>query len=115
MPFLPHHRSSVSDGSNRYLGGVLSPMRSRSIVAMFLFSAILLFGQAVDLGHNHNGDLQAQFDCDICLVTGSLSDALTAGEIGLEFSRDASFLQSGVASHVSFLAVPRQARAPPLS
>ncbi len=113
MPFSYNHRSSVSNGPNRYLGGVLSPKRSRSIAAMVLFSAILLFGQAVDLGHNHNGKLQAQFDCDVCLVTGSLSDALHTGEIGLDFSRNVNFMQSGTASHVSFFAVPHQARAPP--
>lgn len=114
MSFFSINRSS-SGGLNRSSGGVCSSKRLRSVAATVLFSAILLFGQSVDLGHNHDGDLQAQFDCDICLVAGSLSDALHAGEISLDFSRNASFVQSGVASHVSFLSVPRQARAPPLS
>ena len=92
---------------------MLSLKRSRSIAAMVLVSAIVLFGQAVDLGHNHNGKLKAQFDGDVCLVTGSLSDALHTGEIGLDFSRNVNFMQSGTASHVSFFAVPHQARAPP--
>ena len=89
--------------------------RPHSLVAAWLFSAVLLFAQAVDLSHNHAGDLQAQFDCDICLVTGSLSDALAAGEIGLDFSRDSVAIQGGITSLVSYAAVPRQARAPPIS
>lgn len=89
--------------------------RPLSLAAAWLFSAVLLFAQAVDLSHNHEGDLQAQFDCDICLVTGSLSDALAAGEIGLEVSSDSVAIQGGITSLVSYTAVPRHARAPPIS
>ena len=70
MPNLPKPMISLDrSGSKRPL----------SLAAAWLFSAVLLFAQAVDLSHNHEGNLQAQFDCDICLVTGSLSDALAAG------------------------------------
>ncbi len=115
MALLSNNSISVSGIPCRLSASLCSPKRLRSIAAMWLFSAILLFGQAVDLGHNHDGDLQAQFDCDICLVTGSLVDALGANAIGLDFSRDSIAFQEGVTSNVSYLAVPRQARAPPIS
>ena len=106
MPNLPKLTISLDrSGSKRPL----------SLAAAWLFSAVLLFAQAVDLSHNHEGDLQAQFDCDICLVTGSLSDALAAGEIGLEVSSDSVAIQGGITSLVSYTAVPRHARAPPIS
>ena len=106
MPSLPKPTISLDrSGSKRPL----------SLAAAWLFSAVLLFAQAVDLSHNHAGDLQAQFDCDICLVTGSLSDALAAGEIGLEVSSDSVAIQGGITSLVSYAAVPRHARAPPIS
>ena len=89
--------------------------RLRGAAVTWLFSAVLLFGQAVDLGHNHDGDLQAQFDCDICLVTGSLSDVLSSGDTGLDFSRDSASFQEDVTSRANYFAVPRQARAPPIS
>ena len=86
-----------------------------AIAGALLLSAVLLFAQAVDLTHNHDGDLQTQFDCDICLVTGALSDALSAGEFTLDFKSDAEVFHHSDFSLVSHSAVPRLARAPPIS
>jgi hypothetical protein len=46
----------------------------RSLPLMAVLSLFLLFAQAVEYGHSHEADLQAQFDCEICLKIGSLDD-----------------------------------------
>ena len=93
----------------------LRPTKLRSLAAMWLFSAVLLFGQGVDLSHNHDGDLRSQFDCDICLVTGTLGHALTASALLIEPPQ--AFLHSQPAAEpvLGTLKLTRHARAPPLS
>lgn len=50
----------------------------RSLPLMAVLSLFLLFAQAVEHGHSHEADLQAQFDCEICLKIGSLDDIAVA-------------------------------------
>ena len=49
-----------------------------SLPLMVVLSLFLLFAQAVEHGHSHEADLQAQIDCEICLNIGSLEDIAVA-------------------------------------
>ena len=80
-----------------------------------LLAAILLFAQAVDLSHSHEGDLQPRFDCEICLVTGTLGHALSAGEFSLASASAAQSFDIQIANWHSTFVVAHKARAPPLS
>ena len=57
----------------------------RSLPVMAVLSLVLLFAQAEQLGHTHEADLQAQFDCEICLKLGSLEDAAIADAPSMGF------------------------------
>ncbi|MEQ8313506.1 MAG: hypothetical protein RIC17_05285 [Gammaproteobacteria bacterium] len=80
-----------------------------------LLCLLFVTAQAIDLTHSHNGDLNLQADCDICLKLGSDDDMLL------------NAVESAPGSHRQILAVPAhrnvpvadiltsQARAPPLT
>ena len=53
-------------------------MALKSLSLMAVLSVFLLFAQAVEHSHSHDADLQAQFDCEICLKVGSLDDIAVA-------------------------------------
>ena len=109
----PH--SSLTLIRSEVPSGHSGSQRLARVALACLFSAVLLFAQAVDLSHNHQGDLQAQFDCDICLATSTLSGAIAASELGLDSPRDTVAISDWSAFHVSHSAVTPQARAPPIS
>ena len=112
---MPHQQTQLNTLAFGLTQSRSACVRLRDFALAWVFSAALLLAQGVDLSHNHEGDLQAQFDCDICLVTGSLSDALSSAEIGVDFPRDTVSFDDGVTSQASYTAIRRQARAPPVS
>jgi hypothetical protein len=85
----------------------------RTLPLMAVLSVFLLFAQAVEHGHSHDADLQAQFDCEICLKIGSLDNIavaeapqLIAPATGQQFS---ILIQNQISSDV----LSATARAPP--
>lgn len=73
----------------------------------------LLLGQGLDLTHSHDGDVQASFDCEICLKTGSLEDLTIGNDVNLASVIRTQLFEAAPLS-LPFLALPsRNARAPP--
>ena len=93
---------------------VFSPAkRFLSLTFAWFLSAALLFGQGVDLTHSHDGDLQQRFDCEICVVTGTLGQALSSSVLTLEFERPAVDSERVSETLVSTTRTIQRARAPP--
>ena len=86
-----------------------------SLTFAWLLSAALLFGQGVDITHSHDGDLQQRFDCEICVVTGSLGQALSSSLLTLEFERPAVESERVSEPLVSTICTIQRARAPPFA
>lgn len=63
----------------------------RSLPLMAVLSLFLLFAQVVEQAHSHEADLQAQFDCEICLKIGSLDDIAVAdtADLNIPIQREA--------------------------
>ncbi|NKB35235.1 MAG: hypothetical protein GKR91_19230 [Pseudomonadales bacterium] len=83
-----------------------------SIRALLCF--LLVFVQGAGLVHSHEGELQKQFDCDICLKVGSNEDAITSSAQPFNFYVDATIYFEAM-ENIPFVAtVPANSRAPPL-
>ncbi|PCI54504.1 MAG: hypothetical protein COB36_10085 [Alphaproteobacteria bacterium] len=78
-----------------------------------LLCLLLVFAQYTSLNHNHDGDLQAQTDCEICLKIGSLDDLATSGNANLSVIVRAHFVASDSQSQPFFATPVQKARAPP--
>ncbi len=48
--------------------------RFRSLPLTAIACLLLLFAQSATLAHNHDGDTQVRYDCDICLIPGAGTD-----------------------------------------
>ncbi|MDB2602876.1 hypothetical protein N9Z60_05155 [Gammaproteobacteria bacterium] len=95
---------------------VLSPAkRFVSLTYAWFLSAVLLFGQGVEITHSHDGDLQQRFDCEICVVTGALGQALSSSVLTLEFERPAVDSELVSETLVSTTRAIQRARAPPFA
>jgi hypothetical protein len=90
--------------------------RPKGVKALLgLLCLLVVTAQAIDLSHSHNGDLNLQADCDICLKLSSDDDMLL------------NTVDSTPGSHKQLFALPAhrnvpvadilssQARAPPLT
>ncbi len=93
----------------------LTQTRLAGMALAWMFSAFLLFGQGVDLIHSHNGDLTSRVDCEICFVTGSLGQAVSASGLALDLPTVAADYDSPAASPISTAPPVSKARAPPIS
>lgn len=84
----------------------------RTLPLMAVLSLFLLFAQAVEHGHSHD-DLQAQFDCEVCLKVGSLEDVVLADtpSLSLPTTQQASPLL--VQIQISSVRAVATARGPP--
>ena len=80
---------------------------------MAVLSVFLLFAQAVEHGHIHDADLQAQFDCEICLKVGSLDDVAAAKAPSLNQLSTTQSYSALVENHSSLNTIRATARAPP--
>ena len=85
----------------------------RSLPLMAVLSLFLLFAQAVEHGHSHEADLQAQFDCEICLKIGSLEDIAVAEAPNLSFSSTHQTFSILIQNQTSSELVSASARGPP--
>ncbi|MDA1372579.1 MAG: hypothetical protein O2971_17715 [Proteobacteria bacterium] len=87
--------------------------KAHAFPAMALLCLLLLFIQGVDLIHSHNGDLQRQIDCDICLKIDSGSDAAAVSSSVLALNLSGQVYLEAF-SALPFLAIPSaNSRAPP--
>lgn len=87
----------------------------KRIALYSLLCLLLLSVQSLELTHNHAGELQAQFDCDICMKLSSLEDLIVSDNFtplvtaaGEQFE---TLLQSQLFSATPAL----KARAPPIT
>ena len=79
------------------------------VLLAFLFTFVLGAG----LVHNHDGDLQQQFDCNICLKSGSNNDIAANTEHYFNFQRlSIEFLQPLTLAPL-YRIVPAKSRSPP--
>ena len=88
-------------------------MALRSLPLMAVLSLFLLFAQTVEKGHSHEADLQAQFDCEICLKIGSLDDITLADAPNLSLPTTQQTFPTLVQSQTSSELVSASARGPP--
>lgn len=84
----------------------------RSLPLMAVLSLFLLFAQAVEHGHSHE-DLQAQFDCEICLKVGSLDDVVVADAPSLSLPKTHQTFPILIQNHTSSERAVATARGPP--
>jgi hypothetical protein len=100
--------------STKIVRGIRKQMTAlRSLPLMAVLSLFLLFAQAVEHGHSHEADLQAQFDCEICLKIGSLDDVVLAEAPSLHFSSTPQTFSILIQNQISSELVSASARGPP--
>jgi hypothetical protein len=100
--------------STKIVRGIRKQMTAlRSLPLMAMLSLFLLFAQAVEHGHSHEADLQAQFDCEICLKIGSLEDVVLAEAPSLHFSSTPQTFPILIQNQTSSELVSASARGPP--
>jgi len=100
--------------SNKIVRGIRKQMTAlRSLPLMAVLSLFLLFAQAVEHGHSHEADLQAQFDCEICLKIGSLEDIAVAETLNLDFLSTHQSFSILIQNQISSELVSASARGPP--
>lgn len=75
---------------------------------------LLLFVQSADLTHSHDGDLQQQFDCEICLKVGANEDFIESSGMLVNLDSDASNVTEYKTEAPNFFAISANSRAPPL-
>ena len=74
----------------------------------------LLLVQSLDLVHNHDGDLQTRFDCDICLKVGSPDDFAISGDFKPVVIISSQTFEASSYSLPYFILPSATARAPPV-
>ena len=85
----------------------------RSLPLMVALSLFLLFSQVLALGHSHEADLLAQFECEICLKIGSLEDIAVAEASSLSLSTGNQIFSILSQNQISSETVKAAARSPP--
>jgi len=85
------------------------------LVANALLCFLLVFVQGAGLAHTHEGDLQKQFDCDICLKVNSSEDVIPSSNLSLSFNTDLVEYNEQATELPFVAAIPANSRAPPLA
>lgn len=100
-------KNSTAEMANR-----LRELSTRDLLP-FLLVFLFTFVQGAGLIHNHDGDLQEQFDCNICLKSGSNNDIASSTENFANFERSSiAFLEQRVLTPL-YRIVPAKSRSPP--
>ena len=89
------------------------PSQLRRWPAMGIFCLLLLFVQSADLIHNHQGDLQKQFDCEVCLKVASFDDSVATASYIVDVATLPQASASLTTTPVFLSILPRHARGPP--
>lgn len=87
--------------------------RMNALPSLLALCFVLLFVQSATLVHSHEGDLQPQFDCEICLKVGSAGHGIVSSAVAIEIPRvvvEVPTEQYGIATSIP---VFFKARAPP--
>lgn len=87
--------------------------RLRSASVQLLLCFMLVFAQGAVLVHSHDGDLQRQFDCDICLKVNSTDHGIASSYSFVAVASSAVEFSLPQFSAISFTTPSFQARAPP--
>jgi len=75
----------------------------------------LAFVQTAGLVHSHDGELQTQFDCEICLKAGSDNDIALNTSQAFVFESSSYNLVEQLETTPLSRAIPAKSRSPPLS
>ena len=79
----------------------------------FLLAFLFTFVQGAGLVHNHDGELQQQFDCNICLKSGSNNDIVNSIDHSFNFQRfSVEFIEPAALVRFHQI-VPSKSRSPP--
>ena len=88
--------------------------RVRHVALSALLCLLLVFVQGAGLAHTHEGDLQKQFDCDICLKVNSNEDVIASNNQSFDPEiRTTAFPEYAERAHTAS-AISANSRAPPL-
>lgn len=82
----------------------------RSLPLTGLLCLSLLFAQSAGLAHGHEGDLQPDYDCEICLKAGAGDDAAVAARAAIRptpADQPSAPDSTGISSAASLAAKPR--------
>ena len=88
--------------------------RVRSVALSGLLCFLLVFVQGAGLAHTHEGDLQKQFDCEICLKANSNEDVIASNNQSLALEIRTTPLSEYAERIHSAAAISANSRAPPL-
>lgn len=86
---------------------------SARYLSSFLLAFLFTFVQGAGLVHHHDGDLQQQFDCNICLKSGSNNDIVNSIDHSFNFQRfSVEFIEPATLVRFHQI-VPSKSRSPP--
>lgn len=86
---------------------------SARYLSLFLLAFLFTFVQGAGLVHHHDGDLQQQFDCNICLKSGSSNELASSTEHSFNFQRLSVEFSESIALAPLYRIVPTKSRSPP--
>lgn len=91
-----------------------SSHKARNRFMSVVLCLVFLFLEVAGLAHSHEGDLERDLDCEICLNIGTSEDAIASSDQTFDpRTNNTAFLQ--YAEQISFgPAIPANSRAPPL-
>ncbi len=87
--------------------------KAHAFPAMALLCLLLLFIQGANLIHSHEGDLQRQIDCDICLKIDSGSHAAAVSNSVLALNRSGQDYPESFSALPYLVVLSANSRAPP--
>ena len=79
-----------------------------------LLCVVLLFVQSTGVSHSHAGELQAQYECEICLKSGSNEDISIVEEHSLRFCNNSQKYISISENRPYTPALTAKSRSPPI-
>jgi len=91
----------------------LSKLKSAPVYLFLCF--LLVFVQSAALIHNHDGDLQSRFDCDICLKVNGTDQAVSSAQFEFVIASGTPQVEIAQFSATVSTLPSFRARAPPLS
>lgn len=87
--------------------------RRLSLALVSMLAAFLLLVQSADLIHTHNGDLQAQVDCEICLKFGNDDEVIVDSQTAPRLFASHQFYSRSTSAIPFQAVIAANPRAPP--
>ena len=88
--------------------------RARNRWLSVLLCLMFVFAQGVGLAHTHEGELQKEFDCDICLNVSSSEDTIESSSQSFNLNTNTTSFMDYAERTPFGSAIPANSRAPPL-